>query len=99
MFVRVAAYPVKLEIIRILAIETRNARKNIVPVLINCRDRRASITSRVDLERLRRDRQSLIGINLNIFRMRHRNQLDLVDEQRLLELVRYAQLVIPISLA
>src|SRR5262245_37580882 len=99
MLLSVTTYRLQLEIIRILAIESRDTRQHIVPMLITGCARRMRITSRVNTEWLWWLCKNFGRINLNTFRMRYCNQLNSVDEERLLELIRDAQLVISIALA
>src|SRR5438876_6865144 len=92
-FVVITTYVMKTKIVRVDAIKARDARKYVVTVVIKCGDWRMSPARSVKLERRqRRINHPFIRVDLDASRVSHDDQLQLIDEQRLLQLISHAQL-------
>ena len=76
----------------VAAVEPGDAVRDVAARVVDGPDRRADVPHRVEAVRLGRGRHPLVRVHLHVARMRQRQQLELVDEQHLLQLVRHPQL-------
>src|ERR1700730_1908790 len=99
MLVGVPAYLMKTKIVRILAIKTSNAGQDVMSMIVDRGNRRFCGARGVEFERRqRRTSQSLIRIDFDALRVGHRDQLQPIYKQRLLQLVSHPQLVTAVTL-
>ena len=95
MLLRVAANRLEIKIVDVAPIDARDAVEHIVPVLVGRAQWRLRRAHGVERERPARGRrpQSLVRIDVDTGGMRDADQLQPIDEHRLLELVGDTQVV------
>src|SRR5262249_34515656 len=89
---RVAAKREQLKVVYVVSVKSREAIQHVVAVLVMGRQRRTRRTRRVEAEWAKLVAQALVWKSFDQSRGCHDQQLELVQEQSLLELVRHPEL-------
>src|SRR5688500_19131195 len=87
----------KLEIVRVLAIDVADPCQHVVTVFIDSRQWRLRVASSEKFETWRWNCQSFIWINFYAARVCDGDQLEVIEKHRFFELVSNAQLVTPVA--
>src|SRR5205085_7455711 len=92
-------YGQQLEVVRVFPVQLRDLGENVVSVLVERGARRARAARGVELERgAGRVAEAFVRVDLDAPRVRDGDELEAVNEQSLLKLVRHAQLVATVPL-